>query len=119
MSPTTAKPRCAALHTEPPVDKFFTSLKSAEMTAEPRILPDFRPRAAARKRQNKLPEPSEHPQTLSQPQFESPSLCRITRIHMHHYRFFSLLSPQSCPGLSPSRARAEPEPATRARLAMY
>jgi hypothetical protein len=48
-APTTAKRRCAALHTEPPVDEFFTLLKSAETTAEPRTLPDFRPRAAARK----------------------------------------------------------------------
>ena len=87
MQPTTAKRRCAALHTEPLVDEFFTLLKSAETTAEPRTLPDFRPRAAAWKRQNTLPEPSEHPQTLSQLQFESPSLCRITRIHMHHYHF--------------------------------
>ena len=137
--PTTAKRRCAALHTEPLVDEFFTLLKSAETTAEPRTLPDFRPRAAAWKRQNTLPEPSEHPKLCPNRNLKAllcaASLgftCTTTTSHVvptiiassdlsKHFLMSLLISsfPLSSPGLSPSRARAEPEPATRARLAMY
>jgi len=39
--------------------------------SSPRTLPDFRPQAAAQKQQNMLPDPSEHPQTLSQPPLET------------------------------------------------
>jgi len=39
--------------------------------SSPHTLPNFRPRAAAQKWQNTPPDPSEHPQTLSQPPLET------------------------------------------------
>jgi hypothetical protein len=65
--------------------------------SSPRTLPDFRPRAAAQKRQNTLPDPSEHPQTLSQPPPE-------TFLDIPTDFFIPPLKPRPKPEPSPSRA---------------